>query len=66
VGPGSYLSAVQNSGKILAWDELIELIGDAEEAFTNLRHAVVDDKHVLEARIRLLEREVRELEGNRG
>ena len=63
---GSFLSAVQNSGKVLAWGELIELIDDAEAAVTRLRHAVVDDKHVLEARIRLLERDLRESGGNRG
>ena len=62
----SLLSAVQNSGKVLAWGELIELIDDAEAAVTRLRHAVVDDKHVLEARIRLLERDLRESGGNRG
>ena len=60
MGQGQYLSAVQNSGKSVSWDELIELIGDAEAALLNLKTVVVDEKHVLEARIRLLERQLRE------
>ena len=62
---GSILSAVQNSDKSLAWSDLIELIGDVEAAVANLRHAVVDDKHVAENKIRLLERQLREARNGR-
>jgi hypothetical protein len=66
VGQGSYLSAVQNSGKSLSWDELIELIGDAEAALTNLKTVIIDEKHLLENRIRILERKLREAENPLG
>jgi len=63
---GSFLSAVQNSDKSLSHVELYELFGAVEDAIHNLRCAVVDDKHVNEARIRLLERKLREARGENG
>lgn len=61
---GTIFSAVQNSGRTLTWDETIEVIGEAEAALINLKTIFIDEKHRLEARIRLLERQLREAKHN--
>lgn len=62
---GSYLSAVQNSGNLSQWDDVTDLRHSAEEAHRALYEKLIDDRHILENRIRILERKLREANGNR-
>ena len=62
----NYLSAVQNSSNLSSWDEIVDLRHEAEDAQRAIFGKLIDDRHVLEAKVRLLERKLREVEGSRG
>ena len=60
----SYLSA-SNSGKPKTWEQVTVLRDNLEQSMYDFVTALIDDKHVLENRIRILERQIRELKGGR-
>ena len=57
------ISSVQNSLNISHWDEVIDLRHEAEDAVRSLYEKLIDDRHVLEARVSILERHNRTLRG---
>ncbi|KKN78945.1 hypothetical protein LCGC14_0344200 [marine sediment metagenome] len=42
------------------WDSIVDLRHFAEDAYSTLYETLIEDRHVLEARISLLERTIRE------
>ena len=60
----SYLS-VANSGKTKTWEQVTVLRDNLEQSMYDFVTALIDDKHVLEQRILILERQIRELKGGR-
>lgn len=60
------ISSVQNSDRLATWDEVSILRDAAEAAFRAFFEKMIDDRHVLESRIRILERQLREMRGELG
>ena len=61
----NYLSATHNSGKTKTWEQVTVLRDNLEQSMYDFVTALIDDKHVLEQRILILERQIRELKGGR-
>ena len=59
------ISSIHSSGFVSPWDTVTDLRQDAEDSLYRVVNRLIDDRHVLENRIRLLERKLREAEGNR-
>ena len=57
------ISSVQNSLNVSSWDDVTDMRHAAEDAVRSLYEKLIDDRHVLEAKISLLERDNRELRG---
>lgn len=56
----SCISSIHSSGIVSTWDTVTDLRQDAENSLWRLVNRFIDDRHVLENRIRILERQLRE------
>ena len=57
------ISSVSNIGRVSNWDKVTDLRQDAEDSMWRFFNRLIDDRHVLEDRIRILERRLREANG---
>ena len=57
------ISSVQNSLNVSSWDDVTDMRQAAEDAVRSLYEKLIDDRHVLEARLLILERHNRTLRG---
>ena len=62
----SCISSIHSSGVVSNWDTVTDLRQDAEDSMWRVINRLIDDRHVLEDRIRILERRLREAQGNNG
>lgn len=60
------VSSIHSIGKVSKWDEVSDLRQDAEDAAWRFYNQLVDDRHVLQNRIAILERRLREVNGKHG
>ncbi len=60
----SCISSIHSSGVVSTWDTVTDLRQEAEDAAYRLINRLIDDRHVLEGRIRILERRLREAQGH--
>jgi hypothetical protein len=60
------LSSTHNYGHVSKWQDVTDLRQDAEDALWRLANQLIDDRHVLEDRIRILERRLREAQKQDG
>jgi hypothetical protein len=65
VGQNNAISSIHSSGVVSNWDTVTDLRQDAEDSMWRFFNRLIDDRHALENRIRVLERRLREAEGNR-
>ena len=59
------ISSVSNIGRVSNWDTVTDLRQDAEDSMWRFFNRLIDDRHVLENRIRVLERRLREAHGKK-
>ena len=57
------ISSIHNIGRVSHWDTVTDLRHDAEDSVRQLFNVLIDDRHALEDRIRVLERQLRESNG---
>jgi len=57
------ISSIQNIGHVSHWDTVTDARQDAEDSMRRLFNVLIDDRHALENRIRVLERRLRESNG---
>ena len=62
----SSISSVHSIGNVSNWDTVTDYRQDAEDAMWRLFNRLIDDRHALEDRIRILERRLREAQASNG
>ena len=57
------ISSIHSIGRVSNWDTVTDARQDAEDSMRRLFNVLIDDRHALEDRIRVLERRLRESNG---
>ena len=57
------ISSIHSIGSVSNWDTVTDARQDAEDSMRRLFNVLIDDRHALEDRIRVLERRLRESNG---
>ncbi len=60
----SYLSVAEPFVNPSPWDKIVDLRHAVEDSQRQLVEQLIDDRHVLESKVRILERRLRETEGS--
>jgi hypothetical protein len=62
----SCVASIHSSGQVSNWDTVTDLRQSAEDSFYRIINRLIDDRHALEDKIRLLERQLREARKQHG